>query len=130
MTDYYSATEDKTMPVVCYALYLMGFATAGLTSLVGLIIALSQRAASGPMMHTHYTFMIRTFVLGLVWTIAWCLVFAVAIPFSFILIGIPFLLLAKAMLGVGAIWYGVRCILGLVVLSRGEPYPRPEALLA
>ena len=129
MTDYYTA-EDKTMPAVCYALYLLGFATAGLTSLVGLVIALSQRAASGPMMHTHYTFMIRTFVIGLVWTLVWCAVFAVAIPFSVILIGIPFLLLAKAMLGVGAIWYGIRCILGLVVLSRGEAYPRPEAMLA
>ena len=129
MTDY-SATEDRTMPTVCYALYLLGFATAGLSAIVGVIIASAQQAVSGPDMRTHYTFLIRTFWIGLVWSVLAAMVLAVGIPLSFILIGIPLLILAKLMFAVGAIWYGLRCILGLVYLSRGEPHPRPYALLA
>lgn len=122
--------EDKTLPAVCYALYLLGFATAGLTSIAGVIIAHSQRWGAGPDMRSHYTFLVRTFWLGLGWAFIAGLIFAVGLPLSFILIGIPLLLLAKAMWGLGAIWYGVRCIVGLVYLSRGEPYPRPMAVLA
>ena len=47
MSDDYSATEDRTMPVVCYALYLLAFAT-GVTAIAGLVIAYAQRAAAGP----------------------------------------------------------------------------------
>src|SRR4029453_19686459 len=129
MTDLYR-TEDKTMPAVCYALYLLGFATAGLTAIVGVVIAHAQQAAAGLDMRTHYTFLIRTFWIGLAWMILAGMVFGVGIPLSLILIGIPLLLLAKAMWALGAVWYGVRCILGLVHLSRGEAYPRPYAVLA
>jgi len=81
-------------------------------------------------MRTHYTFLIRTFWIGLAWCVLAGVILAVGIPLSFILIGIPLLILAKIMFGVGAVWYGLRCILGLVFLSRGEPYPRPYAVLA
>jgi uncharacterized membrane protein len=129
MTDNYSATEDRTMPAVCYALYLLAFAT-GITSIIGLVIAYAQQGAAGPVMRSHYTFLIRTFWIGLVWTVLAGLLFAVGIPLSFILIGIPMILLAKAMFAIGALWYGLRCIVGLVYLSRGDAYPRPYAVLA
>ena len=129
MTDTYR-TEDKTMPAVCYALYLLGFATAGVTAIVGLFIAYAQRGVASDTMHSHYTFLIRTFWLGLGWAFAAAIIFAVGLPLSFILIGIPMLMLAKLMWAVGVVWYAVRCILGLVNLSRGDAYPRPMAVLA
>lgn len=132
MTDHvgYSTSEDRTMPAVCYALYLLGFATAGLTSVAGVIIAYAQRGVTGPEMGSHYTFLIRTFWIGLIWCAAAGMVLGVGIPLSFILIGIPLLVLAKLMFAIGAVWYGVRCVLGLIYLSRGQGYPRPYALLA
>ena len=132
MTDQgaYSSTEDKTMPAVVYGLYLLGFATAGLTAIIGVIIAHAQQAVAGPVMRSHYTFQVRTFWIGLVWAILAGMIFGVGLPLSFILIGIPLLLLAKLMWAVGVIWWGLRCILGLVHLSRGDEYPRPHALLA
>ena len=123
------AYEDKTMAVVCYALYLLAFAT-GITAIIGVIIAYTQRPTAGPVMESHYTFLIRTFWLGLAWMIAWAAVFVVAIPFSFILIGIPFLILAKIALCAGAVWYGVRLIVGVVHLSSDRPYPHPWTLMA
>jgi uncharacterized membrane protein len=123
----YGATEDRTMPAVAYALFLLGFATAGLTSVVGVILAYSSQTTSGPLMRSHYTFLIRTFWIGLCWCVIAGLLVGIGIPLSFILIGIPLLILAKLMFGLGAVWYGVRCIVGVIFLAQGEPYPRPYA---
>ena len=68
--------------------------------------------------------------VGLVWCVLAGLLLVVGIPLSFILIGIPLVIVSKLMYGLGAIWFGVRCILGLITLSRGDPYPRPHAVLA
>ena len=50
-------------------------------------------------------------------------------PLYFILIGIPLLILAKIMFALGAVWYGLRCVVGVIYLAQGEPYPRPYAPL-
>jgi uncharacterized membrane protein len=49
---------------------------------------------------------------------------------SIVLIGIPILLAAGLAGCVIGVWFVVRCIVGLVHVSRGDAYPRPEALLA
>jgi len=69
------------------------------------------------------------FWIGLAWCILAGLVLAVGIPLSFILIGIPLLILGKAMLALGAVWYGLRCVVGVIHLAQGDAYPRPYALL-
>ena len=132
MSDYsgYSAADDRTLPAVSYGLYFLGFATAGLTSVIGVILAYAQRATASERAWSHYTFLIRTFWLGLVWMFAAAVVFGIGLPLSFILIGIPLLLLAKLMWAVGAVWYGLRLVMGVIHLSRDEPYPRPYALIA
>ena len=128
MTDTYAA-EDKTMPAVCYALYLIAFAT-GITAIIGLVIAYAQRSAAGPANHSHYTFLIRTFWIGLLLMIAGGVVFGVGAILSVILIGFPIMGLAWLIWAAASVWYAVRCIVGLVYLSRGEGYPRPYAALA
>lgn len=125
-----AATDDKTLPAVCYALYLLAFATGGLTALVGAVLAHAQQAQASATMRTHYTFMIRTFWIGLVALVASSIAMGVGMILSIILIGIPIVALAGLMFAATAVWYGVRCIVGLVYLSRGEPYPRPYAVLA
>lgn len=126
---YQDAAEDKTMPAVCYALYLLAFAT-GFTAIIGVVIAYAQRASSGHVMNTHYTFLIRTFWIGLVMAAGAGLLFGIGAVLSIILIGIPIMALAGLLSALIAVWYGVRCVVGLVYLSRAEPYPRPYALLA
>jgi uncharacterized membrane protein len=129
----YSGTEDRTMPAVVYALYLLAFAT-GITAIVGVIIAYAQRDRAGPVMHSHYTFLIRTFWLGIVLAIVSAvvggIVFAIGALLTVILVGFPIMALAGLIWAIAAVWFGVRCIVGLVYLSRGEAYPRPYALLA
>jgi len=131
MTDHvsYAGNEDKTMPAVCYALYLLAFVT-GITAIVGLVIAYAQRSTAGPANESHYTFLIRTFWIGLALMIAGGVVFGVGAILAFILIGFPIMGLAWLIWAAASVWYAVRCIVGLVYLSRGEAYPRPLAVLA
>lgn len=135
MTDQvsYSGTEDKTFPAVCYALYLLAFAT-GITAVIGVVIAYAQRSTAGPAMQTHYTFLIRTFWLGLLFAVVGGVVggvvFAIGAVLSVILIGFPIMALAGLIWAAAAVWFGIRCVLGLIYLSRGEAYPRPHAVLA
>jgi uncharacterized membrane protein len=132
MTESYSTTEDRTMPAICYALYLLAFAT-GITAIVGLIIAYVQRSTAGPVMQSHYTFLIRTFWIGLVLAIVGGVIGAILMGIgavlTVILIGFPIMALAGLVWTVAAVWFGLRCIVGLVHLSRGEAYPRPYAVL-
>ena len=58
------------------------------------------------------------------------IIFGIGAVLSVILIGFPIMALAGLIWGVSAVWFAVRCILGLVVLSRGDAYPRPYAILA
>ena len=131
MSDH-AGYEDRTMPIICYALYLLAFAT-GLTAVIGLIIAYVQRSTAGPVMHSHYTFLIRTFWLGLLLAIVGGVVggviFAIGAVLTVILIGFPIMALAGLIWALAAVWFGLRCIVGLVHLSRGEAYPRPYAVL-
>lgn len=119
-----TATEDKTLPMVAYVLYLLTFATF-FTVFIGLLIAYSNRATAGPRMESHYTFMIRTFWLSIWWFIIGGLLVLFGGVFSVILVGIPFLMLGVFICSVVGIWFGVRCIMGLLHLSRREAYPRP-----
>lgn len=130
MSDNLDYAEDKTMPAVVYALYLLGFATVAVSTIVGIVIAHAQQGTASPAMRSHYTFQIRTFWGVLVICILATLLMAVGIPLSFMLVGIPLVVVAALMWGVVGIWFAVRCIVGLVYLSRGEAYPRPYAMLA
>lgn len=58
-------TEEKTtIPMAVYILYLVGF-LAGITALVGLVLAYVNRSDASAWLQSHYTFQIRTFWIGL-----------------------------------------------------------------
>ena len=121
--------SDKTTVVVVYALYLAGYVTAGLTTVVGLIMIYVLRAQASDIARTHYRFLVRTFWLGMLWAAAGWLLFIVGLPLTLILIGIPLLLLAKLVWVVTAIWYGVRCVAGLLAAMENRAYGTPESWL-
>jgi uncharacterized membrane protein len=72
-----------------------------------------NRAGSPEWLRSHYTLQIRTFWIGLLY-------FFIACACLFILIGVPMLLAV-------AVWYVVRCALGISRLLKNEPYPTPES---
>ena len=125
----YEASEDRTLPTAVYALYLLGLIN-GLTVLIGLIIAYANRDRAGPAMQSHYTFQIRTFWIAIAWWIIAAVLIFWGIPLSLILIGVPLLIAGGLIVAMTHIWFALRCILGLIHVSRGEAYPRPRSWLA
>jgi uncharacterized membrane protein len=77
----YGAVEDRTMPAVVYALYLLGIAN-GLTVVLGLVLALFNRNGAGARMRSHYTFLIRTCWLWLAWMLIGALLILFGFPLS------------------------------------------------
>ena len=121
--------DDRTLPTVVYALYLLGLVN-GLTVLIGLVIAYANRDGATPRAYSHYLFQIRTFWMAIAWWIIAAALFFWGIPLSLILIGVPLLIVGGLILAMTHIWFALRCILGLVHISRGEGYPRPRTWLA
>ena len=124
----YGAVEDRTMPAVVYGLYLLAFATI-VTAFIGLIIAYAQQGAAGARTRSHYTFLIRTFWITIVAFVLGCLVLVVGVPLSFILIGIPLVVIGGAVMSAAGIYFFVRALVGVIYLARDEAYPRPYALI-
>ncbi|HMO41909.1 MAG TPA: hypothetical protein PKB04_00990 [Phenylobacterium sp.] len=120
--------EDRTMPAVVYGLYLIGIANI-LTIFIGLIIAYANRATAGPMMASHYTFLIRTFWLSIWWFVIGGALVLVGIPLSLVLVGIPVVVLGAFIMGAVGLWFVLRCVVGVVYLAKGEVYPRPLSWL-
>ncbi|MDB5456439.1 MAG: hypothetical protein JWP92_2024 [Caulobacter sp.] len=120
--------DDKVLPYVVYALYLLA-PFNGLTAVIGLILAYVSRPTAGPVTESHYTFLVRTFWLSIGWCLIGLALVLVGVPLLIVLIGVPVMLAGALILGVIGLWFVVRCVVGLVFLSRGEAYPRPRSWL-
>lgn len=104
---------DLNNPTIISLLYLGSFVT-GLTGLVGIVLAYIWRDDQEAWAASHFTYLIRTFWIGLVASI-------VSAILVFVLIGIP-------MMFAVAVWFGVRSVMSIVKAQKREPMPDPETL--
>lgn len=93
---------------IIYVLYLLGL-LAGITVVVGVIMAYVYRDDAPDWLRTHYELQIRSF---------WIMLLYVAISGILCLLLIGFLLLLLV-----AVWWIVRCVKGLKYLDQGAAYP-------
>ena len=104
----------KTNVQVVYFLYIAGM-FIGISALIGIVIAYINRGKAGGWVETHYTWQIRTFWIGLLYSFVSVLLMIVAIGFVLIF--------------AVAVWVIVRCVLGLQAANRDEPVRNPESWL-
>jgi uncharacterized membrane protein len=102
--------DERQMALIIYILFLAPL--GGLTHVIGLVMAYVARDAAPPWLQTHYTYLIRTFWMGLLY-------FVVALVLCVALIGIP-------LLAVAFLWFIVRCAVGLMRLFRNEAIAHPD----
>lgn len=124
-----TAADERTLPIVAYALYLAGLATGGLTPIVGVIIAHASRDTASAAMRSHYEFLIRTFWIALAAFAVGGLALGIGVVLSFILIGIPIVVLAGCFLTLVGVWFLVRSVVGLIYVVQNQPHPRPQTWL-
>ena len=86
--------DDKTMTIVVYVLYLLGFITAGATALVGVVMAYVLKRNASERAYSHYVFLIRTFWGALFWLTVGFVLLALGLALMIILIGFPILWLS------------------------------------
>ena len=110
-----SLSGDKPDTVqLIYILYLAAL-LVGITSIVGVVMAYMNRSSAPEWLQTHYTFVIHTFWKALLYGI-------IGMVLSVVLIGFLVLLFVL-------IWWIVRCVKGMQLLSRKEPIPDPTGWL-
>jgi len=93
---------------IIYILYLVGMVFPILT-LIGLVMAYINKEDNQDSVQSHYQYQIRTFWIGMLFSIISGLL-------TFILIGY-FLLLATAL------WFIIRCVKGLKYLGQQQAHP-------
>lgn len=106
--------DDHGNVRIVYILYLVSLVVF-VTGLVGLVMAYVYRGDASEVARTHYRWQIRTFWIGLLYSVA-------GLVTSVILIGWLVLLFT-------VVWFIVRCVKGLQWLERGQPVPGVESWL-
>jgi uncharacterized membrane protein len=96
--------------LVIYVLFLLSF-VVGITGIIGVVLAYLNRGKAGGFVETHYTWLIRTFWIGLLFSV---ISFVLAIAF------IGFLLMIAV-----AVWVIIRLVKGVMALNKNEPIPDP-----
>ena len=99
---------------VIYILYLASL-VVGVTMIVGVVLAYINRGKTGGFVESHYTFLIRTFWIGLLYGL-------ISVVLFFVFIGV-------LLMFVVLVWFIARCVLGLQALQRGEAVKKPESWL-
>ncbi len=93
---------------IIYILYLASI-VVGITGLIGLIMAYISKDQAPDWLKTHYNFLIRTFWMGLLFSVIGFLLLIVIIGW--------FIILATL------VWFIIRCVKGLTWLGKNEPVP-------
>ena len=104
----------QTNALVIYILYLASL-VIGITGIVGIVLAYINRGKAGGFVESHYTFLIRTFWIGLLYAL-------ISVVLMMLVIGFVLMLAV-------AVWFIARYILGIQALQRGEPVRNPQSWL-
>ncbi|MEZ5692721.1 MAG: hypothetical protein R3D99_02480 [Altererythrobacter sp.] len=105
---------DANHPTIISLCYLGSFIT-GITGIVGIVLAYVWKDDAADWERSHYTYLIRTFWIGLIGSV---------ISFVLMIVLIGFLTGLAV-----AVWVAVRSVMSLVKAQKREPMPDPETLL-
>ena len=103
---------ERGLAFAVYVLYLLGYIT-GITAIIGVVIAYIQADSANAPVKSHYTFQIRTFVIGLIYFLVGLL---------FVHLGVGALIILWAL-----VWSLVRNVKGLLALNRNDPIANPKS---
>lgn len=107
--------QSTTLVQILYVMHAISPFTLWTLSLVAVIIgAVTRDSVRGSYIETHYSWLLRTFLWGLLWLVLVTFVFVVTVIGIFLL-WLPW--------GILTIWYLYRVIRGWLRLNDGRPAP-------
>ena len=104
--------DDRFLAGIVYVLYLLALGTA-FTALIGLVIAYLARPLADEITRTHFTFQIRTVVIGLCYVVVGAVL---------TIVWVGYLILAWWYL-----WSLIRSVKGLLALNRRQSIQNPQS---
>ena len=109
--------QDNSARQIAFAIYILYLANIflALTGIVGVVLAYVYRGDGPGWLQSHYRFQIRTFWIGILYSV-------ISIVLMFVFVGYVLALLV-------VLWLIVRCAKGMKHLSRGQPHPDPASWL-
>jgi len=110
------ASEGRVPALITWALYILSIPSANVLVLVGLVVAYATRGSATGIAREHLDAQIRLFWSVFFWTIACWIAIAVSVVASFVLIGIPFLIIFLILWFLISVWFTVKSIFGLIAL--------------
>ncbi|MCX8498947.1 MAG: hypothetical protein ORN25_06235, partial [Caulobacteraceae bacterium] len=116
--------DDRMIAGITYVLFLL--LPTFFPVLIGLVLAYANRDTPSAMLRSHYVFQIRTFWIFFGWAVIALAMIGMGIPLSILLVGIPAVILGAAILCGLSLFFALRCVVGLIYLAQGRPYPRPQ----
>jgi uncharacterized membrane protein len=115
------ASEGKPAALIAWGLYILSIPSLNVLVLVGLVVAYAARGSATGLARQHIDAQIQLFWSVFWWTIALWILIGLSFLASFILIGIPFLLLFWALWFLLGVWFTVKSVLGLINLLQDRP---------
>lgn len=109
-----TTSDQATTAKIIYVLYLAAL-IAGITSLIGLVVAYVNKDQAGEVEAAHFRYQIRTFWIGMLYGVI-CAITSV--------IGIGVLLFLAL-----AVWWIVRSVKGLMAINAGRAPDKVESWL-
>jgi len=119
--------DDRMIAGITYVLFLL--LPTFFPVLIGLVLAYANRDTPSALLRSHYVFQIRTFWIFFGWAVIALALIGMGIPLSILLVGIPAVILGAAILCGLSLFFALRCVVGLIYLAQGRPYPRPQTWL-
>ena len=114
-------SEGKVGALIAWALFILSIPSANVLVLIGLVVSYVTRGTATGVARQHIEAQIRLFWSVFWWTIAaWVGIFVSALA-SFVLIGIPFLLLFLLVWFLLSVWFTIKSVIGLLNLLNDKP---------
>jgi uncharacterized membrane protein len=104
--------DDRALAGIVFGLYLVALGTA-FTALIGFAIAYFARPQAEPMTASHFTFQLRTVLIGVGYVIVGAIL---------TLVWVGYLILAW-----WYVWSLIRSVKGLLALNRRQPIQNPQS---
>lgn len=118
--DVTAGGEGKPAALATWILYALAPLTGGLSAVVGVIVACTQKARSSGLARAHFEAQIPLFRSALIWTALFTVAWWISLALTTVFIGIPLIFLFWAAMLLLGVWFTVKSVLGALALSGGR----------